>query len=570
MKTQIHNLHLTDGAPSLPRQRTASRTHLLILITSALLFLNAAPQLKAAKYYDTYFDPLGWGFVDGAWAAALGTPTNNPTGALPKSKPTATPASPVKPQLRSASPAGSSDAGTPGPLYATASVGGDPGYGTVFSVNPDGTGFTLLHVFTGGSDGNGPAAGLILSSNTLYGTTINGGNHDEGVVFAVDTGGTNFAVLHHFTARNYPYTNSDGGNPYCQLVLSSNMLYGTAFDGGHGNAGTVFAINLANTNFAVLHHFTATADDAYYNLTNSDGANPNARLLLSSNTLYGTTSVGGAGGAGTVFAINLASTNFTVLHSFAEVDFLTLTNTDGASPDDGLILSGNTLYGTASRAGTNPNIGSTVGGSVFAINTDGMGFTNLHSFTGGSDGGSPHGELLLFSNVLIGTASEGGDTSLNDGGHGTIFGLNTNGTGFTVLHTFSAGNVGYDLWGDTILTNSEGANPDAGLIAVGNTLYGTARQGGSGGNGTVFSLSFVPAPNILGVTLSGTNLVITGTNALPGETSVTFMSPNLAQPLTNWTPLATNVLNVTGSFTFTATNAVDPRARQRFYILQTR
>jgi uncharacterized repeat protein (TIGR03803 family) len=460
-------------------------------------------------------------------------------------------------------PAGSPDAGTPGTLYGTASVGGTNGYGTVFSLNLGDTNFTLLHVFTGGSDGSGAFAGLVLASNTLYGTTVNGGNHDEGVVFAVDTGGTNFTVLHHFTARNYPYTNSDGGNPYCQLVLSSNILYGTASDGGSGNAGTVFALNLVNTNFTVLHNFAATADDANYNLTNSDGANPFARLLVSGNTLYGTTSSGGTGGAGTVFALNLGNTNFTVLHSFAEVNFLTLTNTDGTTPYDGLILSGNMLYGTASRGG-NAN-----GGTVFAVNTNGTFFTNLYSFTGGGDGGLPKGALLLFSNVLIGTTSAGGDTSLNDGGHGTVFGLNTNGTGFTVLHAFTAGNFDYDLQGPSYLTNSDGANPEAGLIAVNNMLYGTASHGGSGGNGTVFSLTFVPAPDILGVTLSGTNLVVNGTNALPGETSVTLMSSNLTQSLTNWSPVATNVLNVTGSFTFTATNAVDPRALKRFYILQT-
>jgi uncharacterized repeat protein (TIGR03803 family) len=559
MKTQIQNPHLADET-TLPCRRTASRTRLPIFITLALLFLPAAPQLKA-QTIATGIRVAQFG-VQGAFDS--GSITSSPAGNFPLGMLVLDPHPPtIKSQYRSALPAGSSDAGTSGTLYGTASVGGTNGYGTVFSLNIGDTNFTLLHVFTGGSDGSGAFAGLVLASNTLYGTTVNGGNHDEGVVFAVDTGGTNFTVLHHFTARNYPYTNSDGGNPYCQLILSSNILYGTASDGGKGNSGTVFALNLANTNFTVLHNFAATKDDANDNLTNSDGANPYARLLLSSNTLYGTTSSGGTGGAGTVFAINLANTNFTVLHSFAAVNFLTLTNTDGTSPYDGLILSGNTLYGTASRGG-NAN-----GGTVFAVNTDGTDFTNLHSFTGGSDGDFPKGELLLFSNVLIGTASAGGDTSLNDGGHGTIFGLNTNGTGFTVLHTFTAGNFDYALQGSSYLTNSDGANPAAGLIAVSNTLYGTASHGGSGANGTVFNLTFVPPPNLLGLTLSGTNLVINGTNALPGETSVTLMSSNLTQSLINWTPVATNVLNVTGSFTFTATNAVDPKAPRQFFILQT-
>ena len=125
---------------------------------------------------------------------------------------------------------------------------------------------------------------------------------------------------------------------------------------------------------------------------------------------------------------------------------------------------------------------------MFAVNTNGTYFTNLYNFTGGSDGAKPAGELVLFSNILIGTASSGGDTSLNNGGNGTVFGLNTNGTDFTVLYRFTAGNYDYSLIDGGALTNSDGANPQAGLVLSGDTLYGTTSLGGSGGNGTVFSL----------------------------------------------------------------------------------
>src|SRR6266851_4913594 len=59
--------------------------------------------------------------------------------------------------------------------------------------------FTTLHSFTG-SDGAVPMAGLVLSSNTLYGTTVNGGTSDNGTVFAVNTDGTGFTNLYSFTA----------------------------------------------------------------------------------------------------------------------------------------------------------------------------------------------------------------------------------------------------------------------------------------------------------------------------------------------------------------------------------
>jgi uncharacterized repeat protein (TIGR03803 family) len=392
MKTQIQNLFLTGAR--LPRRRTTSRLCLPTLIALALLGLTAVPwraQSEPASWhaFDADDEPNGTNNV-GA----------NSGGAKPIAKVVLPPT--PSPQFRSASTGGDSVQGT---LFGTASLGGKSGLGTVFALNTDYTGFTPLHDFTGG-DGGFPAAGLILSGDTLYGTTENGGSSDNGTVFSVTTNGTGFKVLHNFTVRNQSsYTNSDGANPTAALILSGNMLYGTASDGGSGNKGTVFALNIINTNFTVLHNFTAANFDPNFNLTNSDGANPNARLLLSGNTLYGTASSGGSGSVGTVFAVNTNGTGFKVLHDFPAVYFLTLTNSDGANPQAGLILSGDMLYGTTSGGG------NWTFGTVFAVNTNGTVFTNLYSFTGGSDGALPHGELILFSNALVGTASSGGDTS---------------------------------------------------------------------------------------------------------------------------------------------------------------
>src|SRR5207248_2317146 len=109
------------------------------------------------------------------------------------------------------------------------------------------------------------------------------------------------------------------------------------------------------------------------------------------------------------------------------------------------------------------------------------------SFPGtNSDGAFPAAELTLAGNRLIGTTEFGGDS-----GVGTIFALNTDGTGFTNLHSFAAGSGGYFSY-----TNSEGAQPLAGLILSGNTLYGTAAYGGSSGNGTVFSISLPGPPQL--------------------------------------------------------------------------
>jgi uncharacterized repeat protein (TIGR03803 family) len=99
------------------------------------------------------------------------------------------------------------------------------------------------------------------------------------------------------------------------------------------------------------------------------------------------------------------------------------TNSDGNNPQAGLFLSGNTLYGTA------PSGGAWRYGTVFAVSTNGTGFATLHRFTGSSDGGFPIGGVILSGNTLYGTASIGGSSS----GIGTVFAVNTNGTGFTNL-----------------------------------------------------------------------------------------------------------------------------------------
>jgi uncharacterized repeat protein (TIGR03803 family) len=152
-------------------------------------------------------------------------------------------------------------------------------------------------------------------------------------------------------------TNGDGTSPD-GLVLSGNTLYGTASGGGSSSSGTVFKMNTDGTGFTLLHAFTATSGSPS---TNSDGKTPNTGLMLSGNTLYGTAEYGGSSGQGTVFAVNTDGTDFTVLHAFTAADPNTGANSDGNGPQGGLVLSGNTMYGTASFGGTNDN------GTVFSL-----------------------------------------------------------------------------------------------------------------------------------------------------------------------------------------------------------
>ena len=386
--------------------------------------------------------------------------------------------------------------------------------GTVFKVNTDGTGFTNLHVFTAdsnpyatNSDGANPQAGLILSGNALYGTAADGGSFGSGTVFKINTDGSGFVNLHNFTRPDgNTLTNSDGANPYAGLILSGNTLYGTASAGGSFGEGTVFAVNTDGTGFATLHSFTAFP--AYpASPINSDGANPQSCLVLSGNTLYGTARGGGGSGNGTVFAVNTDGSGFVNLYSFTKLTN-TGNNSDGASPWAGLMLSGNTLYGSTYQGGTGGS------GTVFKVNTDGSGFVNLHNFTklantgSNSDGANPYAGLILSGNTLYGTASAGGSFGA---GIGTVFAVNTDGTGFTNLHNFTS-------------YPSDGANPLAGLVLSGSTLYGTTSAGGALGVGTVFGLSLLPPPSLT-IARAGPDIILSWQTNFTGFTLQSTTNP---------------------------------------------
>jgi uncharacterized repeat protein (TIGR03803 family) len=350
--------------------------------------------------------------------------------------------------------------GADGTLYGVSvygGVSGSLGFGTVFKVQPDGSGFGIIYSFTNGTDGSGPAAGLIVSGNTLYGTAENGGSGGHGTVFKVNTDGSGFVTIYSFTANTHG-TNSDGANPVASLVLSGNTLYGTASAGGSANSyGTIFKVNTDGTGFTNLHTFgLAGAGDPAY---------PLAGMVLTGSTLYGTTEGGGTNGYGTVFKIDISGTGFATVHTFPAT--VSGTNSDGSRPEAGVVLSGGILYGTTSSGGRGY-------GTVFSLNTVDSGFTNLYNFTNGVDGSTPLAALALSEGTLYGTASSGGT---NSPGWGTVFKLNTDGTGFTNLYEFAQG--------------KGGTRPMAGLLLAGSTLYGTTPDTGTGGvnSGTVFKLN---------------------------------------------------------------------------------
>jgi uncharacterized repeat protein (TIGR03803 family) len=199
------------------------------------------------------------------------------------------------------------------------------------------------------------------------------------------------------------------------------------------------------------------------------------------------------------------------------------------------------LYGTAQDGGTNGD------GTVFSLSTNGTNFTTLHTFAvpgdPSNDGNSPVGNLILSGNTLYGTAIYGGTNGI-----GTVFTLNTDGTGYTTLSAFNPLTPSL-----TTVTNSDGAYPASGLILSGNTLYGTAVQGGTDGSGTVFSLTLGAtsvSPPQLTIIGSGTNVILTWPATATGFTlqSTTNLVPPVAWSTVSGQNAVTNPISGTQKF----------------------
>jgi uncharacterized repeat protein (TIGR03803 family) len=127
-------------------------------------------------------------------------------------------------------------------LYGITRNGGTTNLGTVFKINTDGAGYTVLHNFTDRPDGANPLGGLLLRGNTLYGTTYSGGSSRNGTVFEINTDGSGYAILKSFLGE---YPKGDGANPSAGLVAGSDGLYGTTVNGGTNNSyGTIFKLTL--------------------------------------------------------------------------------------------------------------------------------------------------------------------------------------------------------------------------------------------------------------------------------------------------------------------------------------
>jgi uncharacterized repeat protein (TIGR03803 family) len=274
---------------------------------------------------------------------------------------------------------------------------------------------TPLYDFTGGTDGGTPYGDLIRDdTGVIYGTTYEAGlNHDCdgggcGVVFRLTPppkGKTHWTetVLHEFTGG------TDGANPFGGVVMDrKGVLYGTTYQGGSiADYGTVYSLTppaqgKTAWHFKVLHIFSGGADGGY----------PNASLTLdASGALYGTTIRGGSLFYGTVFKLAPAAGKAywaeTVLHNFSA-------QPDGQTPQGNLIFDeAGALYGTTFLGGTD-GVGMVFKLSPPAKGKKAWTEEHLYDFAGGFNSDGPSAGLIFDKNhSLYGTTS---GNVLNDGG----------------------------------------------------------------------------------------------------------------------------------------------------------
>jgi uncharacterized repeat protein (TIGR03803 family) len=333
--------------------------------------------------------------------------------------------------------------------------------------------YQVLYRFDRYPNGSYPLAGLVNVKGTLYGTTKNGGKGCHrlsfgcGTVFSITPGG-----VHHLVYSFDPW--QQGAYPQSGLIDVNGTLYGTTYQGGNRSVGTVYSISKSGAE-SVLYSFQG----------GSDGGYPAAPLLDVRGTLYGTTLNGGVkkhgSYHGTVFSISKSGAH-TVLHDFKGPP-------DAMDPTGGLIDVNGTLYGVTASGGTTSTHCPDGCGTVYSITPGGVEKV-VYRFTDTPDGASPKGSLLNVNGTLYGTTGEGGSGVCY--GHpttacGTVYSITTSGQE-KVLYSFTGG--------------TDGQAPQAGLIDVNGTLYGTTAEGGTGtgcgyGCGIVFSVTTGGAETVL-------------------------------------------------------------------------
>jgi uncharacterized repeat protein (TIGR03803 family) len=264
-----------------------------------------------------------------------------------------------------------------------------------------------------------------------------------------------------FTTLHTFTSGDDGAHPTGGMTLGKGQIYGTTTEGGPDNLGTIFQLDPATGDVTILYAFQG----------GDDGANPDAAPTYHKGILYGTDRAGGEG-FGAVYAFNLKTGEMTSLHVFTDGE-------DGGNPVGSLRLKSNVLYGTAAIGAAKGCINDDGCGTVFQIDLASGEFATLYAFPNDeTQGGNPVGGLQLQSGALLGTAFTGGINTDGQVADGTLFALDPTTGDITNLHVFDG---------------LDGSGPLGNMLYRKGTLYGAASLAGTGctgGCGTLFSYDF--------------------------------------------------------------------------------
>ncbi len=316
-------------------------------------------------------------------------------------------------------------------LYGTALFTSNPYKGVVFKVDTNGN-YSVLHTFTGNTDGATPWGSLSITGDVLFGTTTYGAPSGKGTIFRINTNGSGYRVLKSFDL------NPNGAYPYCAVTVKDSLLFGVTLKGGSNNKSVLFKLDTSGNNFAKIREFDSLG-----------GWNPYGELIFVDDTVYGLTSSGGDNNFGVIYKMSVNGSLYSKLHSFGS-------GNDGKTPYGALLYYQNSLYGATNAGGT------TGFGTLFKIKKDGSQYEKILDFDGALNGKKPGaGCLVLINGRLFGTTVNGGDDFIpsTDKNWGIIF---VTDTVYTVI-------TGIDK--ETENKVKVFPNPTNGLVTIENTGF---------------------------------------------------------------------------------------------------
>jgi len=327
-------------------------------------------------------------------------------------------------------------------FYGVTTFGGANGNGggTIFEWNPTTNDYTVKREFSiFDVSGNTPVSKMVLLNGKLYGTTIFGGNTNNGVIFEFDPATDTYTKKY-----NFDFNSRVGVRPRDnELLIYNSKLYGMTNEGGTNNVGVIFEFDPATDTYTKKYDFK-----------DLNGEKPYGGLSLLNDKFYGTTSEGGTNNVGVIFEFDPATDTYTKKYDFD--------NTNGTKPFDGLTLSGSKFYGTTSEGGANGV------GVIFEFDPATNTYTKKYDFDD-TNGARPLAELVLFNGKFYSTTNEGGLGKV-----GVIFEWDPNTNVLSKKIDFSY--------------KEEGGYPIGSFVSLNNKFYGVTYDGGDNNLGVIFEL----------------------------------------------------------------------------------